>query len=340
MGWMPAICWGRRHFFAGARHPKLIRGSIHNRLSFSSFVSANTGYKIVELDNGKYSVHSLAEAETFHPGIGPAAEAEALYVRQLRLPDRVRAVGDEFVIWDVGLGAGANALTALKAISNQLEEPRCVRLFSFDRTSAALEFALEHSWELDYVAGFKPQVAALLARGCIEFQTGNLLVNWQFSRGDFPTLLKSGNAGRNSSDLSPAAPIPPPHAILFDPHSPQKNPAMWTVSLFEGLFGALDPQRPCALANYTRSTLARTAMLLGGFFVGIGHATGAKEETTVAANTLDLIAEPLSQRWLERVMRSDSAEPLREPVYTRTRLSPETIETLRAHPQFISAVGA
>ncbi len=22
---------------------------------------------------------------------------------------------------------------------------------------------------------------------------------------------------------------PPPHAILFDPHSPKKNPAMWTA---------------------------------------------------------------------------------------------------------------
>jgi hypothetical protein len=37
-------------------------------------------------------------------------------------------------------------------------------------------------------------------------------------------------------------------------------------------------------------------------------------------------------------MRSDSAEPLREPVYTRTRLRPETIEKLRAHPQFIQEV--
>ncbi len=101
--------------------------------------------------------------------------------------------------------------------------------------------------------------------------------------------------------------IPPPHAILFDPHSPQKNPAMWTLPLFSELFRALDPQRSCALANYTRSTLARMAMLLGGFFVGVGHATGFKEETTVAANALDLLAEPLDRRWFERALRSHSA---------------------------------
>jgi hypothetical protein len=59
-----------------------------------------------------------------------------------------------------------------------------------------------------------------------------------------------------------------------------------------------------------------------------------KEETTVAANTLALIAEPLNARWLERAARSDSAEPLREPVYARAPLSPATLAKLRRHPQF------
>jgi len=54
----------------------------------------------------------------------------------------------------------------------------------------------------------------------------------------------------------------------------------------------------------------------------------------VAANRLDLIAEPLNARWLERALRSDSAEPLHEPVYSRAPLSPETAEKLRRHPQF------
>ena len=42
-------------------------------------------YKIVKLAHGGHSVQSLAHQETFHPVIGPVAEAEALYVRQLRL---------------------------------------------------------------------------------------------------------------------------------------------------------------------------------------------------------------------------------------------------------------
>jgi tRNA U34 5-methylaminomethyl-2-thiouridine-forming methyltransferase MnmC len=109
---------------------------------------------------------------------------------------------------------------------------------------------------------------------------------------------------------------------------------MWTRPVFENLFRALDPARPCALTTYSRSTLLRTTLLLAGFFVGTGHATGAKEETTIAANTLDLIAEPLNARWLERARRSDSAEPLRHPVYVRAPLAPDTAEKLKRHPQF------
>ncbi len=109
---------------------------------------------------------------------------------------------------------------------------------------------------------------------------------------------------------------------------------MWTLPLFTDLHGLLDPLRPCALATYSRSTMLRVSLLLAGFVVGVGHATGEKEETTLAANTLELIREPLDRRWLLRARRSTSAEPLREAVYRQARLSPETWERLQQHPQF------
>jgi hypothetical protein len=80
--------------------------------------------------------------------------------------------------------------------------------------------------------------------------------------------------------------------------------------------------------------MARVALLLGGFFVGVGHPSGLKEETTVAANRVDLLDEPLDRRWLERAKGSHSAEPLSGPVYRQAPLSPETLEKLRRHPQF------
>ena len=125
-----------------------------------------------------------------------------------------------------------------------------------------------------------------------------------------------------------------PHVILFDAYSPARNPAMWTLPLFTQLFQRLDPGRPCALPTYSRSTILRVTLLLAGFFVGVGHATGEKEETTLAANTLELIDEPLDRRWLERAGRSHSAEPMTEAVYQIAPLRPESWERLQAHPQF------
>jgi hypothetical protein len=109
---------------------------------------------------------------------------------------------------------------------------------------------------------------------------------------------------------------------------------MWTLPLFTNLFRYLDPQRLCAMPTYSRSTMLRVTLLLAGFYVGAGHATGEKEETTIAANTMELIDEPLDRAWLMRARRSTSAEPLHEPVYRQARLSADTWEKLQAHPQF------
>jgi queuine tRNA-ribosyltransferase len=278
------------------------------------------GYSLVTLANGVRSVRSHAEAETFHPVIGPAAEAEALYVRQLRLRERLAAHAGEFVIWDVGLGAAANALTVLRATRDL---PCRLRLVSFDHTLEPLRFALKHAAELGYFGGYEEWVAELLADGRVKRTQKDQSVLWDVWVGDFPTWLNAS---------SPE--VPAPHAILFDAFSPAKNPEMWTLPLFTSLFRRLDPTRPCAMPTYSRATLLRVTWLLAGFFVGVGHATGEKEETTLAANTLDLIDEPLDRKWLDRARRSTSAEPLHEAKYRQAPLSPETWERLRAHPQF------
>jgi tRNA U34 5-methylaminomethyl-2-thiouridine-forming methyltransferase MnmC len=290
-------------------------------------------YQLVRLNNGICSVRSLADAETFHPVVGPVAEAEALYVNQLRLRERLQNHEGEFVIWDVGLGAAANSLTVLRAT----RDIACrIHLVSFDHTLEPLKFALKNADALGYFGGYENQLRELLREHRVTFQDGQQSVNWEFHLGDFPTLLQSWSSRFSVSEpdklkleLQRA-----PHAILFDAYSPARNPAMWTLPLFTNLFRRLDPQRPCALPTYSRSTILRVTLLLAGFFVGVGHATGEKEETTIAANTLALISEPLNRRWLERAKRSHSAEPMVESVYRIAPLSDASREKLQAHPQF------
>jgi tRNA U34 5-methylaminomethyl-2-thiouridine-forming methyltransferase MnmC len=289
-------------------------------------VQTDSGYQLVRLNNGICSVRSLADDETFHPVIGPVAEAEALYVNQLKLRDRLKNHSGEFVIWDVGLGAAANTLTVLRAT----REIACnIRLISFDHTIEPLEFALKHADALGYFGGYENHLQKFLREHRVKFQDGNQSVNWEFHLGDFPTFLSNSKLKIKNSNFAP-----PPHAILFDAYSPAKNPAMWTLPLFTNLFQLLDPQRPCALPTYSRSTILRVTLLLAGFFVGVGHATGEKEETTIAANDLSLISEPLDRRWLERAKRSHRAEPLIENVYRIAPLSSGSWEKLQAHPQF------
>ena len=275
----------------------------------------------MQLASGVHSVHSLAHGETFHPVVGPVAEAEALYVKQLRLRDRLQAHAGEFVVWDVGLGAAANVLTVLRATA---EIPAALRVVSFDCTPEPLEFALQHASELGYFGGYEAPLQELLQAGRVRFQNGRQAVDWDLHLADFPTLL-----------TQPAAQeLPKPHAILFDAFSPAKNPHMWTPGLFRNLFQLLDPARPCALPTYSRSTMLRVTLLLAGFYVGVGHSTGEKEETTLAANTLSLLADPLPPKWLERARVSYSAEPMWDAVYRQAPLSPESWAKLQAHPQF------
>jgi tRNA U34 5-methylaminomethyl-2-thiouridine-forming methyltransferase MnmC len=288
-------------------------------------MQSEPSYRLVTLANGTRSVHSVAEAETFHPVIGPVAEAEALYVRQLNLVERVAQHAGEFVLWDVGLGAAANALTVLRATRHL---PASIRLVSFDRTDAPARFALEHSAELGYVAGYEDALTQLIQKRELSFADGARTVHWQLHLTDFPALIQAEASRHAHSNL------PAPHAILFDAFSPAKNPAMWTQPLFANMFRLLSPIRPCAMPTYSRSTALRVSLLLAGFFVGAGHATGEKEETTIAANSLALLEEPLDRMWLARARRSKSAEPLWEPIYRQAPIAPETWEKLGQHPQF------
>ncbi len=282
-------------------------------------------YDLVRLANGSFSLRSARLGETFHPVIGPVAEAEALYVQQLDLIDRFAKSEGPFVIWDVGLGAAANALTVLKALSAGSGH---VEIVSFDHDLDPLRAGYLYRGSLGYFGGFESAVETLLSEGLARFECGGATVLWKLWLGDFPTLLASPSASA----------WPKPSVILFDAFSPARNPDMWSLPLFTQLFRALDPEKPCALPTYSRSTLMRVTLLLAGFFVGAGEATGEKEETTIAANSLELVASPLGAPWLKRVKNSTSAEPLAGGGYVQRRLSLENWLRLSAHPQFASLI--
>jgi hypothetical protein len=205
-----------------------------------------------------------------------------------------------------------------------------LRVISFDWGSEPLRFALGHAGELGYFGGFEPWCWRLVEDGEVEFEVGGVRVWWRLEAGDFAGRMRGGGGGELSA----------PHAVLYDPHSPRVNPEMWTLPVFRGLYGRLDAGRGCGLATYTRSTAVRVGMLLAGFWVGAGEGTATKEETTLAANRVELAGRLLDGRWLERVRRSGAAEPWEGAPYEGRPLGAGTWERLAGHPQFAGKPGA
>lgn len=215
-------------------------------------------------------------------------EARALHVAQSRLRERATGLARPLIVWDVGLGAGANAVAVLEEVAGGTLP---FELHSFDCTLAPLAFARQHAAELGYLAPWADGVEKLLSAG--EVKVG--AARWVLHLGDFRAL-----------DFT----APAPDAILYDPYSPTANPGLWTLEHFSRLRAKAGDA--CTLTSYSRSTAVRVTLALAGFYVGRGEATGEKDETTLAATRRDLLLQPLGEEWLGRVRRSTKGGPLRE----------------------------
>jgi tRNA U34 5-methylaminomethyl-2-thiouridine-forming methyltransferase MnmC len=279
-------------------------------------------FELVTLKTGVISLRSLENRETFHPVTGPRVEANILHVQQQRLIERSLALkgSRKFVIWDVGLGAAANALTAIEALEGAQEIAAggaAIELHSFDKTTAPLEFALAHSRELAYLEPHHDKLDRLVKEHRIAITPH---ISWTLHLGDFQNSV---------TDAS----IPAPDAIIYDPYSPVGNSEMWTLAHFTNLRKRLDPEVPCLFTNYTRSTAVRVTLLLAGFYVGIGSEVGEKAETSIASNKSEMIARPLEKSWLERVRISKNSAPMTGP-YQLLPIGEEDFERLKECPQF------
>ena len=265
-------------------------------------------HEIVRTRGGALAIRSLAESEVMHPGVGPLVEAEQLYVRQSRLRERLMAAGagQRLVLFDVGLGAGSNALAA-RSVSEALPEAAAVlELVSFERDLGALALALTAGPDLGWHGEAADAARALLAHDAHD----TARTRWRLVRGELPETL-ARQAAR--ADI-----------IYWDPFSPRANPALWTVAAF------LEARRVagarCTLYTYSASTATRLALLLAGWAVGVGDATGEKAQTTAAAVAAGDLARPLDRGWLARLSRPDAPLPSDAP--------PDAIARARLAPQF------
>ncbi|MCX6945686.1 MAG: tRNA guanosine(34) transglycosylase Tgt [Opitutales bacterium] len=281
-------------------------------------------YEVVTSPQGFANIRQRSSGEVMHAVSRPSDEAQALYVEQSRLAERLRAQPDdtdELVVWDVGLGAAANAMAALQCGEQTLDREgaaavRPLRLVSFELDLDPLRLALRFASHFPSLHHGAPH--ALLESGRWAHASGRL--HWQLHHGDFLGFLESS---------------PAPDLIFYDPFSAKTDTGLWTPAVFARIFQHGRP-KPAELYTYSAATAVRVALLTAGFFVAEGVGTGPKATTTVAYTRRPGAAAPagrprlLGAEWLARWRRSDSKFP---PGLADSD-KPAFAQRLEAHPQF------
>ena len=273
-------------------------------------------FEVVTTTLGASAMRDRSIGELMHPVVGPRVESQRLYVEPARLAQRLsQPTREPLVLFDIGLGAGSNAIAAWCTSAALSAHARRLELVSFDRTLAALELASSAT----HAAAFGYEGEALrAARSLIrEHMHETERTTWRLQLGDLIEQLAA--QAERSVDL-----------VFWDPYSPRANPELWTTSAFAAL------RRVCragaTVHTYSGATAVRTALLLAGFAVGVGPAVGDNKWSTIAATDHQDLAQPLTAEWLGRVSRSSAPFPADAP--------PAALAQLAAAPQFCAATSA
>jgi queuine tRNA-ribosyltransferase len=247
-------------------------------------------YEVQKAWEGFASIRQISSGEIMHSRTDPIEEARELYVEQSHLAERLREKSPKPVIlWDVGLGAAANAIAALEC-HEATGVTRPLQIISFENDLDPLRLAFANIESFPYLRA--SPVDAILTKS--EWRASNQNVSWKLHLGHFLATI----------DHAPA-----PDIIFYDMFSTKTSAELWTARIFRRLFD-LCRGRETELFTYTRSTANRAALLAAGFFVARGRNAGEKAETTIAMTPGTLSAaftrkrDLLSRDWLAKWERS------------------------------------
>ncbi len=250
-------------------------------------------YEIIKHSTGFHSIRHIKSGEVMHSVTDPLTEAYNLYISQSDIHRMFKIVPDEnIVIWDVGLGAGTNAMAAIfefekiYAVNNN---EKGVRIISFEKNLDSMRLAAKNPALFPHVRHSAP--SALLKNGIWKSDLYN--IEWNLVEGDF----------LNNIEITQR-----PHLIFYDPFSINTDGPLWDYSVFRRIFNRC-AGNPAKLFTYSSSTKVRSALLAAGFYTGTGAGTGPKTDTTAAFTSPDIINPEillLGDDWLERFSRSSS----------------------------------
>ena len=277
-------------------------------------------YEVHVAPEGFGSIRHIASGEIMHSRTPPIEEARCLYVEQSRLAERLRDLetAEPLVVWDVGLGAAANAMAAIQTYEEAANNGpvRPLRMVSFENDLDSLKLARVNNNFFPYLRHAAPD--AILKRG--EWQSPvQAGLSWTLLKGDFLETMTQ------ATDL--------PDIIFYDMFSSNSDNDHWTPDAFRRLF-AVCGDRAAELFTYTCSTAIRSALLAAGFHIAKGRSIGKKQETTIALTPAACGAgcrhEILGADWLEKWRRSGA----KFPAGLAASQQPDFERAILEHPQF------
>lgn len=277
----------------------------------SANISSLGDYEVVARAAGYGVIRHTISGETMHSVNNPSDEARRLYIEQPSIVTSATFAGEPLVIWDVGLGAATNAMECIGLLENTEGIQREVRIVSFENDLNPLRLAANHPDLFQHTKHVAPKI---------------LLENrlWRSSIRPIQWHLLEGHV----LDRLPAAESP--DIIWYDPFSYKVNTDLWSVAAFEAVLTA-SQAKATRLYTYSASTAVRATMLMAGWFVGRGAATGPKSDTTIAYSP-EAIRQGVADRlldaaWLARWKRSDAKGPIGADCLN-------AYEKVLRHPQF------
>ena len=281
-------------------------------------------YEVHRAPEGFASIRQISSGEIMHSRTPPMVEAQGLYIEQSRLAERLRISAEEsaeaaapLVIWDVGLGAAANAMAAVLRYEDEAAAGpvRPLHVVSFENDLDPLHLAFQHNREFTYLR--HGGIGGILRDGHWQSPQHPGL-RWTLVFGDFLASI-------------PQAPAPP-DVIFFDLFSSKTDADQWTLCALRQVFAAC-AGRAVELFTYTYSTAIRAALLAAGFHVAKGRGTGEKLETTIALTPAAAGGSAhalIGADWLAKWERSTAKFPTDLSADER----PAFEETIRRHAQF------
>jgi queuine tRNA-ribosyltransferase len=285
-------------------------------------------YEVHKAWEGFASIRQISSGEIMHSRTAPMVEARELYIEQSRLAELLKISGDDdsaapLVIWDVGLGAAANAMAAISCYETQADigPVRPLQIISFENDLDSLRLAFRHDRDFPYLRHSGP--AAILTDGQWQSRRHPGL-SWRIVPGNFREVMAH----------APAA----PDLIFYDMFSTKTSGDQWTGTTFRRVFEAC-AGRAAELFTYTCSTANRVALLAAGFFVARGRNAGEKLETTIALTPAAFHSPRAEQRqmlssdWLKKWDRSAAKFP--DEIDPAQRSAFEKL--IRGHEQFTSS---